>query len=150
MESVEQLLSSDSGIQAYVDTEVTQALDKIPVVWELTEHGVVERHIGRGGAWSWEPDDRRQLKWRMTCGGWGNTDLYYEIIASQDLEVFLLTHSNHTAGPYYPRQLIRTTIMIPFRALYKRPSIFREEPLTFGRILSEVCLEYPPNCDWPT
>jgi hypothetical protein len=69
---------------------------------------------------------------------------------SRDLEIFLLTHSNHTAGPHCPRQLIRTAIVIPFRALYGRPSVFREEPLSLGQILSEVCLEFPPNCDWPT
>ena len=77
-------------------------------------------------------------------------DLYYEVIASSDLEVFLLTHSNHNAGLYDARWLIRTAIMIPFEALYKGPGIFRAEPLSLGRILSEVCLEHPPNLDWPT
>jgi hypothetical protein len=150
VEKVEQLLSSEWGIQAYVDTELTRTLRTVPMVWVLTEAGTVERHVGGEGAWSWAPDTLRPLRWTITCGGIDNTDLYYEVITSRDLEMFLLTHSNHTAGPYYPRQLIRTAMMIPFRALYQRPSIFREEPLSLGRILSEVCLEFPPNCDWPT
>jgi hypothetical protein len=150
MESVEQLLSSEEGIQAYVDTEVTRALRTVPAIWELRDSGVVERHVGREGVWSWATDESRKLSWRVSCGGIGNTDLYYEVIASRDLEVFLLTHSNHNAGFYDTRWLIRTAMIIPFKALYAKPSIFRAEALSLGQMLSEVCLEHPPNCDWPT
>ena len=149
-ETLDQLLSSDSGIQAYVESQLVRACGASPVVWRLTNYGIVERHDGQKGTWSWKRDSGQKLKWTIRAIGSGNYDLYYEVIASTDIQAFLLTHSNHNKGLYDARWLIRTAMVIPFRALLEKNSLYRKEPLSLERILSEVCLAFEPNSDWPT
>jgi hypothetical protein len=130
MNSVKKSLSDDTSLAEFVEKQLDEALRGLPMIWRLGDTGLeIERAPGN-------IIDR--------------IDLYYDLQASRDLEAFVLTHSNVTAGLWSQRWLIRKATLIPFTALTIEHSIYSDQALSLAQLVADICLSCEPNLDWPT
>lgn len=150
MASLRETLSNDATLAQYVEHELKSALDGLPVAWRMSETGLAVERGETLAKWVFKRAAPGELNWRIYSTLSGNIELYYDLQVSRDLGMFVLTHSNLTAGLYDARWLLRSATLIPFNALLDDCSLFRIEPLSLRRVLSETCLGCPPNLDWPT
>jgi hypothetical protein len=151
--SFKESLSDDATLAAFIERQLDEALKGLPMIWCKGGGLTIKRLVSSAGRWAWRRNEYRERTWYIYCSnaaGRNVIDLYYDLHVSMDLEAFVLTHSNITAGLWSQRNLIRKATLIPFTALAIGQSIYSDEALSLAQLVAEICLSCEPNFDWPT
>jgi hypothetical protein len=154
----EQFPTDDSALSAYVEKELKAALDGLPVFWRMGDGLTLVRGADGNGEWSWTRHGQRRLAWTISTRVATNPGsiidhvvFYYDLWISRDLETFLLTHSNVTAGLWNSKWLLRNCTTIPFRVLtHGHELLLHSQPLTLAQVVVDTIWKCQPNFDWPT